>query len=545
MLQIYREKDKLDMDKQSYLDGLAAQLTNREIDRRQFMHGALATGVAVTAATAMADSAEAATPKKGGRLVIGLGHGSTTDSKDPGLFENGFTINLSHGYNGFLTQVAADGSLQPSLAESWEGADGASSWTFKLRKGLEFHNGRSVKASDVVASVNHHRGEDSSSAVKPLLAPITEISADDDHTVVVKLESGNADFPFVMQDYHIPVMQANDDGSMDWESMIGCGAYKVDAYDVGVSVELSKHGNHWDGSVGHVDEVQQFSLIDPNARTAALVSGDVDCIDRVDLKTAGLLGRKPGIRVEKVDGTQHYTFPMRSDLDPWSNNNIRQALKWGVNRQELVDKILFGYGSVGNDHPIGSGQRFFNSELEQKEFDPDKSKFFLKEAGLSSLTVDLSVSDAAFGGAVDAGVLMQNSLAECGITVNVVREPNDGYWSDVWMQKGWCASYWGGRPVEDLMFSTAYQTGVAWNEAFWSNARFDELLVAARSELDENRRREMYWEMQDICANDCGSVIPMFASYVLGISDNVGTPAKIATNWTMDGQRSMERWWKV
>lgn len=157
----------------------------------------------------------------------------------------------------------------------------------------------------------------------------------------------------------------------------------------------------------------------------------------------------------------------------------------------------------------------------------------------------MSVSDAAFAGAIDAGVLYQNSAAKCGIEINVIREPSDGYWSDVWMQKGWCGSYWGGRPVEDLMFSTAYQTGVAWNEAFWSNARFDELLIAARAELDQEKRREMYWEMQDILANDCSTIIPMFASYVFATNDSVGHPEAFATNWDKDGQRWMERWWKA
>lgn len=533
------------MKKQDYISKLSDDLIAGRIDRRAFMTRAIATGMAVAAATTLADTAEAATPKKGGKVVMGIGHGSTTDSKDPGLFENDFTIGLTHGYNGYLTQVAVDGSLQPSIAESWESSPDAATWTFKIRQGVEFHNGRTVTSEDVVASINHHRGEDSTSAAGPLVSAVTEIRADGPNTVVVQLDAGNADFPFVMHDYHLPVMQAKPDGKMDWESEIGCGAYKIDAYDTGVSVELSKHANHWDDSVGFLDETQMLVLHDPNARTAALISGDVDGIDRVDLKTAGLLGRKPGVNLHTVNGTQHYTFPMRGDLAPFNDNNVRQALKYAVNRQELVDKILFGYGSVGNDHPIGAGQRFFNSELEQKELDPDKAKYYLKQSGLSSLKVDLSVADAAFAGAIDAGVLMQNSAKKCGIEINVIREPSDGYWSDVWMTKGWCASYWSGRPVEDMMFATAYQSGVAWNESFWSNERFDTLLIAARAELDQEKRREMYWEMQDILANDCGSVIPMFAAYVFALNDSVGHRGVFASNWDKDGQRWMERWWRT
>ena len=531
------------MDSKRHVDGLVRKLTAKEIDRRQFMMSALATGMTVSAATALAGKAEAATPKKGGTMVMGKGHGSTTDSLDPGLLENGFQLGMTFGYNGYLTEVGADGAVHPSVAESWEASADATTWTFKLRKDVEFHNGKSVTAKDVVASINHHRGEDSTSAAKPLVDAVTDVKADGDN-VVISLNAGNADFPYIVTDYHIPVQPAKGD-KMGWEEGIGCGPYKMTHFDPGVSAEFQRHANHWNDSVAHFDSVRMLVLTDPNARTAALVSGDCDAIDRVDLKTAGLLGRKPGVNVHSTSGTKHYTFPMRCDVAPFDDVNVRRALKHSVRRDELVEKILFGYGEVGNDVPIGSGQRFFNSEMPQTSYDPDKAKYYLKQAGMSSLKVDLSAADAAFPGAVDAAVLVQNSAKDCGIEVNVVREPNDGYWSDVWMNKGWSACYWGGRPVEDMMFSTAYQSGVAWNDTFWSNARFDELLIAARAELDENKRREMYYEMQLILNQDGGALIPFFASYVFAINDGIGHADGFASNWDLDGERWMERWWKA
>ncbi len=153
-----------------------------------------------------------------------------------------------------------------------------------------------------------------------------------------------------------------------------------------------------------------LSVIDLNARTTSLVSGDVNAIDKLDLKTVGLMGRNPNVKILTVDGNQHYTFAMSTNKAPFTDVNVRRALKYGVNRQEMVDKILFGYGSVGNDHPIGRGQRYFNSEMAQTEYDPDKAKFYLKEAGLDSVDVELAVADAAFPGAVDAA----NPVPELG-----------------------------------------------------------------------------------------------------------------------------------
>ena len=124
----------------------------------------------------------------------------------------------------------------------------------------------------------------------------------------------------------------------------------------------------------------------------------------------------------------------------------------------------------------------------------------------------------------------------------MVREPNDGYWSNVWMQKPWCMCYWGGRPTEDWMFSTAYASKVPWNDTYWEHERFNKLLVEARAELDETKRRAMYVEMQQIVRDEGGVVVPMFNNYVMGLSKKV-QHEQMGSNWSLDGFRSVERWW--
>jgi peptide/nickel transport system substrate-binding protein len=265
-------------------------------------------------------------------------------------------------------------------------------------------------------------------------------------------------------------------------------------------------------------------------------------MDRVDIKTAHLLARNPKVNIVETSGTAHYTFAMRTDTPPFDNNDVRLALKYALDRKALLKSILRGHGVVGNDHPIGRSNRFHADGLPQREYDIDKAKHHLKQAGLSSLTVDLSAADAAFAGAVDAAVLYKEHAAKAGITINVIREPNDGYWSNVWLKKPWCAVYWGGRPTEDWMFSTAYADGVPWNDTYWKHDRFNRLLKEARAELDEAKRREMYFEMQKIVSNEGGVVVPMFNNYVMALSKKIGHD-KMGANWSLDGFRSVERWW--
>ena len=176
---------------------------------------------------------------------------------------------------------------------------------------------------------------------------------------------------------------------------------------------------------------------------------------------------------------------------------------------------------------------------------PTKAKFHLKQAGLDSLTLDLSAADAAFGGAVDAAVLYKEHAAAAGIDINVVREPNDGYWSNVWMKKPWCMCFWGGRPTADWMFSTAYAATSNWNDTFWQNERFNQLMLEARAELNEEKRREMYGEMQRLLSDEGGALVWAFANHVFAMSNDIGHEETMAGNWELDGTRFIERWWKV
>jgi peptide/nickel transport system substrate-binding protein len=518
-------------------------LRERRIGRREFLSRVAAAGVVAAGTSLLPDAtARAATPKQGGKIRFGVGHGSTTDSLDPATFTDTFMILCGWTLRNNLCEVDKSGKLVPELAESWDVSPDATEWTFKLRKGIEFHNGKTLDAGDVVASINHHRQPDSKSAARALLEALVEVKADGKEVVAFKLKEGNADFSFILSDYHIPIIPAKD-GAIDWQSGVGTGGYVLQGYEPGVSFSAKRNPNYWKQGFAHFDEVEVLAIHDVTARTNALTTGTLEVIDRPELKTVDLLQKRPGLRVEETKGTLQYTVPMLTDVAPFDNNDVRLALKYGVKRQAMLDAILRGHGVVGNDHPIGLSNRYHASELPQREFDPDKAKFHLKKAGLETLTVDLSSSDAAFAGAVDAAVLYKEHAKEAGIEINVVREPADGYWSNVWMKKPWSTCYWSGRPTEDWMFSTAYADGAPWNDTHWSHARFNELLKLARAELDEGKRREMYVEMQRIVSDEGGVVVPMFSNHVFAMVDKIAHDEVMAGNWDLDGQKGPERWW--
>jgi len=523
-------------------DKLIQELHQGKLSRREFLQKAVALGAAGTVSGSLfSTQALASTPKRGGHMRVATNQGSSTDSLNPILLTSGHTNFLHYTIHNQLTEIDAYGQLQPLIAESFEiGAD-ASEWVFKLRKDVVFHNGKTLTSDDVIASLGRHRGEESASAMKSFMEQIVGLSKDGDHIVKIKLDTASVDFPVILGASSLGILPSVNGKVEAFD--VGCGSYMLEAFEPGQYSKVKRNPNHFMSDRAFVDSAEIVTIADPTARTNALLTGEVDVIADIDSTTADRLKGRNGIKVIDVASTLHYTFPMRTDMAPFDNNHVRMALKLSIDRQDVLDKILGGYGSLGNDHPISPANRYHNPDLEQRVYDPDKAKWHLKQAGLDSLNVELSASEGLYNGALDSAVLFSEHAKQSGIGLTAKRTPDDGYWSDVWLKHPWCASYWSGRPTEDWMFTQGYSSTSNWNETYWKNDQFNQLLVAARGETDEGKRRQMYYDMQSICRDDCGSVIHVFANHLQAQTDKVGVPDKIAGNWELDGFKILERWW--
>ena len=514
----------------------------KNLNRRGLLKSGAAVGV--LAATGMPATAA---PNRGGTLRLGLSGANTSDSWDGRTQSDIFMQTIAQGavYD-CLTEIKANGDLVGELAESWESSADSKVWVFDLRKGVTFHNGKDFGADDVIESLQMHVTEESKSAMKPIVANIAEMKKMNDHQVQFTLAAGNADLPFLLADYHMLIYPAG----MITEAIangIGTGLYSNENFNPGVRFVGSRYGDHYKGdAAGHFDSLEAVAINDASARMNALMTGQVDTVDRIDFKTEPLLRANPNVEIFETTGNQHFTFPMLTKVDPFTNLKVRQALKHAVNREEMVEKILQGHGAVANDHPIGPANAYYAADLPQNEFDPDKAKFLLAEAGIDNLTIDLSTSDAAFAGANDASQLYQASAKSAGISINLIQEPADGYWSNVWLKKSWCSCYWSGRATEDLMFSVAYEAGGPWNDTQWDHAHFQELLVMGRTEADLVKRGAIYRDMQDILRVEGGVVVPMYANWVDANSTKITNGDDPFGNvYRMDNARIAERWWFV
>ena len=522
------------------LDYLTDLVSRRALSRRAFLGRAATLGLSAAAAnTLLTQTVRAQTPAKGGYLKAGMQGGESTNVLDPALDTSQVPFNFGKLWGEFLVRLTPNGGIENRIAQEINPSKDAKTWTMKIRNGIEFHNGKTLTADDVAATLERHSNVESKSGALGILKNIATTKSSGAE-VVVTLHNADADFPYMMADYHL-LIQPNG-GKDDPNAGIGAGPYKVVANQPGVRHGGERFANFWGGdAMGHADQVEIVIINDATARLSALQGGQVHMINRVEPKVVSMVKRLPGVSIENVSGRGFYPFNMFCDTAPFDNNDLRIALKLALDRDELLQKILFGYGTVGNDFPINAAYPLFPADIEQRSFDPEKAAAYYKKSGHSG-TILLRTSDVAFPGAVDAAQLYQQSCAKAGITIEIKREPGDGYWSEVWNKQPFSLSYWGGRPTQDQMYSTAYLSTADWNDTRFKNADFDKKLLSARSELDETTRKGIYRELAVTMRDEGGLIVPFFNDFIDAVSDKVGGYKKNPNAELMDGYALAECW---
>ena len=511
------------------------------LSRRDFMSRAAAMGLLPAATQLLATGAFAQTPVPGGLLRIGLDGGDTTDSLDPRAYIG--TPHVSQVFSSIydsLVLIKPGGELGPMLAESWDSNADATEWRFVLRQGVTFHDGRPFGVDDVIYSAAYLADELNIRApVKSLLQAVASVEADGDNAVVFKLNTSNYDFATMMGIQGNFIVPA---GTTDFTAPVGTGPYVLESYEPGIRARLIKYDEFWTDEEGHFDEVEIINIADASTRTSALRNGDVDVIYRPDIATASRLSSLPGIELVLAEGGQHYTTPMRVSSSPLDNLDVRLAIKYGVRRQEFVDRVLGGFGYVGNDTPISPNYAYYNDALEAREYDPDRARFHLEKSGVSASDIPvLKTSDGAFSGAVNAAQLVQASLSEAGIDIDIETVPGDGYWSDVWTVAPWCFVYWNGSVTIGQQLSY-YTSGNAYNDAAFNNDRFDTLVANAAVERDETLRSEMYGEAQTILHDEGATLVLGFSQFIHAASSRLGH-GELGGRTAVDDHSLARRWW--
>ena len=486
----------------------------RGAKRRDVLAMLMAGGMQATLAgglVTLATAAHAQTPRKGGRITVATNASGVNDTLDPAKQSN--QTDYCRGFMFYNGLTVLDGSLtpRPQLAEEFATQD-AKTWVFKLRKDVTFHDGKPLTPADVVFSIMRHKDAATASRAKVLADQIESVTASGPNEVTFRLSSANADLPVILGTYHFHIVKA---GTTDFNAGIGTGPYKVKEFKPGVRSIAVRNENYWKPGRPYLDEIELVGITDESARVNALLAGQLDLVQAVSPRSVERVTASGKHAVYETKSVSYTNLIMRRDSSPGSNPDFVLAMKYLFNREQLLKSIQLGRGVVANDQPIATSNRFYLKGLPQRPYDPEKAKWHLQKANLGSAAIPVVASPAATN-SVEMALVMQYAAKQIGLNLDVKRMPADGYWSTHWMKHPVGFGNVNARPSADLALTLFFKSDAPWNEAAWKNEKFDQLLVAARGEVDQAKRAQMYADMQVLVSNEGGIGIPMFISSLDG-----------------------------
>ena len=513
----------------------------RGATRRELLGMLIAGGMGTALAGTVighATKAYADTPKKGGSIRAAGYSSGTTDTLDPAKQSLSTDYVRCTGFYNGLTRL--DDKLAPEmeLAESFD-TDDAVTWTVKLRKGVTFHDGSTFTADDVVYSLNRHKDPAIGSKAKSLADQIADVKKAGDNEVTIVLTGPNADLPVILGTFHFLIVK---NGTTNFTTANGTGPFKCKEFRPGVRSVAVRNENYWRGTGGpYLDQVEFFAIADENARVNALLSGDVQLIGSIDPRSTQLVKASRGFELMTTTAGNYTDLNMRLDTAPGKDPNFVEAMKLLLDREQIKSAVFRGYAEVANDQPVPPSNRFYNADLPQRKYDPDKAKSLLTKSGLIGAKIPVIASTAA-SQSVEMAVLIQQAASEVGLNIDVQKVPADGYWSNYWLKAPVHFGNINPRPTADILFSLLYLPSAPWNESHWKSERFDKILVEARKERDDAKRKEMYGELQKMARDESGVAIPVFISNIDAHSSKLKGLRPMATGGMMGFAFSEHVW---
>jgi peptide/nickel transport system substrate-binding protein len=484
------------------------------------------TGVGGTAGTTSIGGGK---PRKGGTLNVGMITGGSAETLNPGVAVTYVDILRVFNLYDFLLLPGKGTELQnlePRLATSAEPNKDATSWIFKLRKGVTWHDGKPFTADDVVWSVKSWGAE--SNYAYYFSAPFIDfkrVRKQDQYTVEIPMVRPTAEFPTILSIVNFAIIQDGATPASIGKNPVGTGPFKYSSFKAGYQSDFARNDEYWEGGdKPYLDQlVVDSTFQDETSRYNALLGGQIDVAPVFPGNYARQQQSSQQVNVLSSPSGQGYAFSMRLTKPPWNDQRVVEAMKLLCDRQSLIDGVLPGYADVGNDL-IGRYSQYFAEDL-KPELDVERAKALLKAAGQENLTVTLPTSNAT-PGFVEAATLYAQQAAQAGVTINV--EPVSA--ATYYTTSGGYLS----RPFGQTNFSTlgsltavcaaAFLPGCAYEETGWSaqpGGGNQKLIGEAMGELDPRKAAELWRELQLEWVKKDGHVWWSYPNYIDAANKNV------------------------
>jgi peptide/nickel transport system substrate-binding protein len=500
-----------------------------ECDRAGFIQRATMFGLsasAISGALLAAGEAPVAFAKEtrgkaGGRLRVGL-KPVPAGTLEPWTYQETVALQLGGISGEFLNRNRPNLTLAPELAVSWKPNATGSEWTYKLRQGVKFANGKPMNADDVIATYKRLISDPTSQATSAFGGVLSEagLTKVDDFTITFKLDRPVGNFPYLTSSttYQSIILPKDYAGPFE-KTPQTTGAFNLVAYTPGVSAKYDRNPNWWGGSAP-LDGID-CTIGDSTAITNALLGGQVDLMQGAVYFQARALFNNPNIQLWKHQGATHREIPLRNDVGVLKDKRVRQAIALTLDRPRIIKQFFNGLSDLGNDSPFAPVYPSTNKSVPQRHKDIAKAKQLIAAAGLSkgwsSKLVTYKTDELP-----DLAQIVQQSVKAIGGKLDVKIETSSQYYTGKptvvpWLNEPITITDWGHRGVPNVLLSAALTSNHVpsaksgtWNAAHFKNKKYDSLFNQYVGALALADQRKIAKQIETLLLDQTPIIIPYF-----------------------------------
>ena len=431
----------------------------------------------------------------------------------------------------YLCGKGEGAALAPMLAESWSPNDDGSVWTFKIRQGVKWHDGKDFTAADAVGALDRLAPTNLAAYIDPGSAVAPDAS-----TVVVTLKNPDGQFPYQVSPYNPQAVITPSDyeiGTLFDAKPNGTSAFKLKSYDVATGAKYERFDEWWGGKA-FLDGVEIIFSDDNATQINGLLGDQVDAVIQFAVSDADALFKSDAVTIDSIQGAGHRQIWFNNREGTFSGEKgakIREAVALGLDRPALIATVLQGRGDLGNDHPIAPVYEYWDSTQPQRERDIKAAKALLEEAGAAGMSITMHAPDLQEIALL--AEVVQSQLKEIGMDITLDVESTSTFYTQ------WCKVYdsktepagcdggaefgivdYGNRGTPDVYLVKAYATG-EWNSAHYLSKEFNAAVKEYQASLELDGRKAAVKKIQEIAHRDIPYVIPYFYNTLTAYSNKV------------------------
>jgi peptide/nickel transport system substrate-binding protein len=523
---------------QEYADHLLTEVLKGRMTRRQLLVRASVVGLSATAigrllaacgggtSTTSASPSASAVPKTGGTLKVAMV--SPIVALEPVTMYDTGSIAICQQVAEYLAWVNNDLTLRPVLAESWSPSADAKTWTFKLRQGVTFQDGKPFGADDVVATMNlildPKTVASGLAALGGILSPGGVVKVDDS-TVEFHLDQASADFPYLVAstNYGCVILPSTYKVGTWQKTPVGTGPFMMTNYTPKQSATFTKNPKYWQSGRPYLDGVQVTFNEQTQAQGLALQAGNVDMMLYTPVQGSQALFSDANLKVLAAASTMHRELHMRVDKAPWTDKRVRQAFAYTLDRPALIQALFNGKGELANDNIFFKQYPLSPQDLPQRNQDIAKAKQLLTDAGMpNGFSTTLNVEE--YEEIPQYATLVQQMAKLANINLKLNQVTVTYYYgsgnNQPWLVDPMGIVDWTFRGVPDEYFN-AYITNGKWNSSKFSDPAFDAAVKGYQTTVDEAKRREYAKQGALALMDGTPAVIPYTISVNRAMRQNV------------------------